>query len=268
MSKRTWMQCVLVLGVLAVAAPSRAIDPWEALPFPDDAGGTLNTLGHGGVQIHDLDQGGAGNDIDWVRVPTLSGHSYEARLSAASVQFDFGGCFECAQFERVNNGGAILTEDVPTVSGTSQSYDRSIRWMASTNALNEYVRIAGHGNVNEGASAVYTLRFWDTTYSIPRWNASGGQVTVIVVSNLVQLPVSGNIFFYNAAGTVVAAQPFTVPQNGTFVLSSGSIPALAGLSGHAQVAHTGGYGGLAGKAVALEPATGFTFDSAMMAIPH
>ena len=30
------------------------------------------------------------------------------------------------------------------------------------------------------------------------------------------------------------------------------------------MSHTCGYGGLAGKAVALEPATGFTFDTSLI----
>jgi hypothetical protein len=34
----------------------------------------------------------------------------------------------------------------------------------------------------------------------------------------------------------------------------------AGQSGHVIIGHDGGYGGLAVKAVAVEPATGFTFD--------
>ena len=58
----------------------------------------------------------------------------------------------------------------------------------------------------------------------------------------------------------------TIPQNGQSILSTASIPALAGQSGHAHVVHTAGYGGLSGKAVALEPSTGFTFDTAMIPI--
>jgi hypothetical protein len=35
-----------------------------------------------------------------------------------------------------------------------------------------------------------------------------------------------------------------------------------------QIAHVGGYGALSGKAVSLEPSTGFTFDTAMTPIAH
>ena len=41
-----------------------------------------------------------------------------------------------------------------------------------------------------------------------------------------------------------------------------------GLSGSATVMHDGPYGGLVGKAVALEPATGFSFDSPLASRPR
>jgi hypothetical protein len=158
---------------------------------------------------------------------------------------------------------------VATVNeGSIESYDRSVRWIASANVTNEFVRVTGHVDATETSSSVYTLRFWDTTYSIPRWNSSNGQVTVFVVSNLAQSTVTGNVYFYNPTASLVATQPFTIAQNATLVLSTAAIPALNGLSGHAQIAHNGGYGALTGKAVALEPATGFTFDTAMMPIGH
>jgi len=50
------------------------------------------------------------------------------------------------------------------------------------------------------------------------------------------------------------------------VLSGGeqdtaSVPAVQGQGASVTVAHDAPYGGLAGKTVALEPATGFGFDS-------
>jgi hypothetical protein len=43
---------------------------------------------------------------------------------------------------------------------------------------------------------------------------------------------------------------------------------LPGQSGTITVAHDGRYGDLAGKGVALEPSTGFSFDSPMVPRPH
>lgn len=44
--------------------------------------------------------------------------------------------------------------------------------------------------------------------------------------------------------------------------------ALAGKSGSAAVAHMGGMAALVGKAVALEPATGSTFDTPLVTVAH
>lgn len=263
--------CVFaVAAAIAAAAPVRALDPWEG-GDGDDSFISHNALSHGGSQTHDLDQGGTTtNDEDWIAVPTLARHSYEARLSAGNAVFDWGLCAPCAKFHRVDVSGNVLTGDVSTVNegGNPEAYDRSIRWIATVNTNSEFLRVRGHTTQQESDASTYTVRFWDTTYAIPRWNAAGGQTTVIVISNLVQASVSGNVHFYNPSGGLVATQPFTLAQNATFVLNTGSIPALAGLSGHAQVTHTGGYGALTGKAVALEPSTGFTFDTSMTPIPQ
>jgi len=39
------------------------------------------------------------------------------------------------------------------------------------------------------------------------------------------------------------------------------VPGVSGNSGTVTVSHNGRYGDLAGKVVALEPSTGFSFDS-------
>ena len=72
-------------------------------------------------------------------------------------------------------------------------------------------------------------------------------------------------FFPAAGGAPIHLQAFTLPPRGLLVLNTSTLPALAGGSGSALVAHDGGYGALAGKAVALEPGTGFTFDTPIVA---
>ena len=44
--------------------------------------------------------------------------------------------------------------------------------------------------------------------------------------------------------------------------------ALGGTSGSLVIRHNGPYLGLAGKGVAIEPATGFTFDTAVTPAPR
>jgi hypothetical protein len=268
MSTRIWVGAALAAGLFLAASPARATDPWDSGHFGDDTAGTLNTLGSGAVQVHDLDQaGGPTNDVDWMRVPTLARHSYEARIHGANQEYDWGACAACAQFERVNSAGTVLTEDVSTVNeGAVESYVRSVRWIASANQTNEFIRVTGDTDVTETSNDLYTLSFWDTTYSIPRWNSSGSQSTVLMITNLTQGAVTVTVHFYSSTGTLLASTTFSLLQNQESILNTASIAALAGQSGHAHVVHNAGYGGLSGKAVALEPSTGFTFDTAMIPI--
>jgi hypothetical protein len=271
MTKSFALGAALALATLAVSVPAHAVDPWEGGIDGDDNNFSINTLSPGLAQQHDLDQAGGANDVDWAVVPTLQYHSYEARLSGTNVNFDWGICPTCAQFERVNEAGTILTEDVATVNNGSgavpESYDRSVRWLAPASTFQEYVRVTGASGT-EGPTHVYTLRYWDSTYTVPRWNSAGGQTTVFVITNTVQGTVTGNIHFFSGTGVLLHSQPLTLNPNVPYVLNTATVGALVGQSGYALVAHNGGYGGLTGKAVALEPSTGFTFDTAMTVVPQ
>jgi hypothetical protein len=273
MTKSFALGAALALTTLAASVSVHATDRWEGGVAGDDANDTRNTLSPGLTQEHDLDQaGGPAEDVDWAAVPTLQYHSYEARISGANVNFDWGLCPPCAQFERVNSAGAVLTEDVATVNngsgGPAEAYDRSVRWMASGSTFQEFVRVTGATLYTENATFGYTLRYWDSTYTVPRWNASGTQTTVFIITSLVQGTVTGNVHFFSGAGTLLHSQAITLNPNVPLVLSTAALAPLAGQSGYALVSHTAGYGGLTGKAVALEPSTGFTFDTAMAAIPQ
>ena len=48
-----------------------------------------------------------------------------------------------------------------------------------------------------------------------------------------------------------------------FVVNTSGVPGLAGQGGTVTLSHDGPYGTLMGKAVAVEPATGFTFDTSL-----
>jgi hypothetical protein len=94
------------------------------------------------------------------------------------------------------------------------------------------------------------------------------QTTVFLIQNASQAAVTGSIFFYSATGTLLHTEPLSVPRSGLQVVLTAGITQLAGLSGHATIAHTGGWGALAAKAVAVEPATGFTFDTLAVPLPR
>lgn len=265
----------LALAALFAAMPARAADPWEGGYHSDDDASSSNTLGLGSVQHHDLEEQPVGNDDeDWVVVPTLARHSYEVRLNGADLPLAWeDDCPDCAQFERVDSAGTVLTGDTATVivgSGPSavHSYDRSIRWIATADSVSDFVRVKGSPVVTEDAGFVYTLRYYDTTYTVPRWNASGTQTTVFVVASVVQAPVTAKVSFFDGTGAVLHQLDLSLAPNAPVVLNTSSFPALAGRSGYALVAHTGGYGALSGKAVALEPSTGFTFDTPLQPVPQ
>jgi hypothetical protein len=273
---KTRFAAALAAAALSSAGTlARATDPWEGGIRPDDTVLTRNTLSPGLVQHHDLQQNPVStNDVDWMRVPTLSGHSYEARVSGTSVGFDWGDCASCAQFERVSATGAILTEDTGVVTDGAgpgsvwHANDRSVRWIAETDNTADLVRVRGDESFVETTHSVYTIRYWDTTYTVPRWNTSNGQATVLVITSTVPKPQQARVQFHGSSGSLLATQNLVLQENVPYVLNLGTIPALAEQSGFAIVAHTSGYGGLTGKAVSLEPATGFTFDTPIQSIPQ
>jgi hypothetical protein len=168
----------------------------------------------------------------------------------------------------VTPSSTVLQEDDAVVTvAPFGSYDRTIRWVATASQIHgEHIRVISEGAPGS-ANSVYTIRFWDTTYGVPRWNAVNGQTTVFLVQNLTNKAVTGSIRLFSAAGTLLHEEPLALGENQLRVFNVSGVPALVGQSGHAYVAHTAGYGGLAGKAVALEPSTGFTFDTPMQAIP-
>ncbi len=51
------------------------------------------------------------------------------------------------------------------------------------------------------------------------------------------------------------------------MLNTGSLGFAAGIGGSVTVSNDGRYGDLSGKAVAVEPATGFSFDTPMVPKP-
>src|SRR5262245_34385323 len=193
-------------GSLAIAA-----DPWEFPPVGggDDSVGTKNTLSHGLVQQHDLDEAGAGaRDVDWMLVPTAARHSYEARVSGASLEFKAASeCSACPHVQLVAPGGSVNRARL-SVAGFP-SNDRTITG-AYTSPAQFYIRVLGPQSGPPGdANAVYTIRYWDTTYSIPRWNSVGSQQTVFLLSNITNRPVQVRIDLYDASGALLAEAPLS-----------------------------------------------------------
>ena len=66
----------------------------------------------------------------------------------------------------------------------------------------------------------------------------------------------------------VALVELNLPARGLQTLNTSTVPELAGRSGSITLTSDAPYGTLAGKAVALEPATGFSFDDVMRPRPR
>jgi hypothetical protein len=163
--------------------------------------------------------------------------------------------------QRVGSDGVtVLQSSVPAGAGSS----RSLRWENAGPAPvgGEYVRVRSAGCTSTcGVEDVYRLRAWETTLRVSRFNNSGSQVTVLVAQNQTASPAAGHVYFWSPAGTLLGTQALTLGARQTLALNTSAVSGVAGQSGSITLSHDGPFGALAGKAVAVEPATGFTFDS-------
>jgi hypothetical protein len=146
----------------------------------------------------------------------------------------------------------------------------SLRWANESpgRVSGEHLRLRGGCAGSCTANDAYRVAAWDTTLRLPRFNNSATQITLVVLQNAGSDPVSGVVSYWGASGLRLASQPFSVPAHSSVGLNTSAVPALQGESGSATVAHDGRYGALVGKAVAVEPATGFTFDTVFEARPR
>jgi hypothetical protein len=119
---------------------------------------------------------------------------------------------------------------------------------------------------NCDAYCQYDIQMRDTTYLVPRWNNAATQTTVLIIFNGSAETITGSIYFYSGAGTLLHTQALNVAANAVQVVQTSAIPALAGQSG-AAIAHTSATARWP-PAVAMEPATGFTFDTVIAPIPY
>jgi hypothetical protein len=153
------------------------------------------------------------------------------------------------------------TTVVQTATSIGSGVSKSMRWETGATDFNGFVRVESAGCTTTcTAEDVYRVRAYDTTYAIARFNNSATQVTIMVIQNTSTDTVTGTAWLWSAAGPAAATQPFTLTPNATFVINTSS---LASGAGTITVSHDGRYGSLSGKAVAVEAATGFTFDTAM-----
>jgi hypothetical protein len=220
-------------------------------------------LTHGGLVVADLAATGPTANQDYYRVPQGPYTSWDVTADAVSGDVAPGLVLE------------RLAEDNVTVSQTGTDVGigsaKALRWQRrlATADTRPFIRVRSTGCTTAcGPDDIYRLRSYETTATIPRFNNSATQATIVVLQNTTEVPVSANLDFWNPAGTFLATAPLTLAPHGLGVVSGPSIPALVGQSGSITITSDGAYGALAGKAVALEPATGFSFDSPLAYKPR
>jgi hypothetical protein len=218
-------------------------------------------LSHGFELLEDLDSAttgaeGGNIDTDVYRISQKPFSSYEAVVDSTSG--DIGPTLAVDRIDFATS--AVIQSSVPVGVG----FTRSLRWQNATAAEvnTEAVRVmSGQCTTNCGPDDVYFIRGYETTYSVPRFNNFGTQITVLLLQNPTNYTIAGNIYFWDTAGNQVGSQAFTLAAKQLQVLNTSTVPGANGIGGAVTIAHNGRYGDLSAKTVALEPATGFSFDS-------
>jgi hypothetical protein len=253
--------CALVLTAILAAVPLGA-DVWDVATEDDDNLGTDNGLTHGSEQVHDLAADAGVADQDWYALDNAARSSYEVLVDGTTGDLNLAG----GDVARIAGDGVTLLQN----SAGLQGYSVVLRWQNSTDtASSNFIRVMGAScDTTCNTLDQYRIRMYETTYSIPRFNNSATQTTVLLVTNVMSFSCSATYHFYDAAGTFLGSASNAFSSRELHVLNTAVLGFAAGASGSVIVSHTCGYGGLAGKAVALEPATGFTFDTAMVSRPR
>jgi uncharacterized repeat protein (TIGR01451 family) len=266
-SQTVTVQALVHPGTLGTILGSGSVAGNEPDPVSSNDSATQTTqvilrdgeLVHGSRVWADLGSVAGLADQDDYRIAQKPYASYEVVLDGISGDLGAQG----PDLERVaSDGAAVIQTSVAATGGSS----RSLRWenVSASAVSGEYVRVQSAGcTVACSVEDVYRLRAFETTLRVTRFNNSASQVTVLLVQNPTALSIAGHVYFWSSAGTLLATHPFVLPARQELVLNTSSVPDVAGQGGSITISHDGPFGVLAGKAVAVEPATGFTFDSAL-----
>jgi len=252
-----------LLPTRAIAFPPAGVDdPNPASNSPADTDNlTLDVpqLVHGFDETRALT---ATQDFFWITQQPFT--SYEVVVDATSG--DIGDANGPSLERMANDSTLTLQPSVPVGTGSS----RSLRWRGPvTGAIvtDELVRVRSTTCTGDcGPDDVYRIRAYETTYTIPRFNNSGTQVTVLFLQNPTTETVTGTMVFWTATGAPVSTYGFNLAARQTLVLNTTTATSASG--GSITIANDAPYAALAGKAVSLEPATGFAFDTPLLPRPR
>jgi hypothetical protein len=244
-----------VLGAV-LAAVALSADVWDVQSDNDNTAlGTDNELMHGSLQVHDLAAlAGPLADDDWYRIGQQPYSSYEVRLDQVSGDLAPG-----LTVSRVTFDGTTVLQS--SAGESSLGLSRALRFVNPTaGVVPELIRVGTPAcGTTCGADDTYRITAAETTIRIARFNNAGTQVTVLLTQNATWSPISVTTYFWSSAGMLLATRPLALASHHLDVFNTATL--TSGQSGHITIAHDGPHGGLNVKSVALEPATGFSFDT-------
>ncbi len=245
---------IAIATVLGGRVESTWADAWDRSVPGDGSVATRSELVHGSDELHDLQSKGSKPDEDWYRISQQAYASYEVLVEATA------GEIAPPVLERIAADGTTVLQT--SVGIGAVGFTRSLRWENGAAGVDDqYIRVRSGACVKCKKDALYRIRVFETTYRLARFNNTGTQVTVLIVQNASDATIDGTVHYWLATGTLQATDVFSVgPRALVVVATQSTVPAL---SGSITLTHDGRYGDLAGKAVALEPATGFSFDTAL-----
>jgi hypothetical protein len=254
--------CASVFGSSAV----HAHDVWD-LTGNDDSSATRSEIAPGALQVHDMEGAGGVADQDWFRISQKPYSSYEVMVDGLT-----GGLSPVPVTVPGTELGVHLVRQVgspvPSNALGASGSARVLYFRNETGTLidDEFVRVSNPLCAGAClATEQYRIRLFDTTYGISRFNNSTTQVTVLVLQNTSDRVVYFNAHFFDANGTIQGTYSQNIPPFGATVVNTSTLAGLSNRSGSIIINNDGRYGVLTGKAVALEPSTGFTFDTLMVA---
>lgn len=245
--------CVFLGALLLTIAGAAVADDWDG--DDDKPERRMPDLMHGSNEVHDLAAlPGPAADVDLAQMPQDPYSSWEVIVDGVTARATG------LKLQRLNLDGTVILQNAgtPTIAG---GYSRTLAWAnGSPSPAVDLIRVHG-ADCAAGCTtnARYRIRAYETTVSVSRFNNSGTQVSILLIQNHRATAHAGTAYFWNAAGALVGSSPFTLTPKALQVLNTSTI--VAGQSGSITIVHDAGYGGLAVKSVALEPATGFSFDT-------
>jgi hypothetical protein len=265
MTGQTMTFAALTLAAVLAHGGTVRADDWDVASVTDGGITTRNELFHGSEQVHDLNATGSlVGDQDWYRVLSSAWSSYQVVIDGMTGDLRLDG----TDLQLLDEFGAdVLSTSTLTEFGGNLSLVWIYPNAPPAAPLAQFVRIRGAAcGTTCTTEDRYRVRFYDTTYTIPRFNNSGTQSTVLMVQNVTERTCKVQYLFQRPGGSPIDFRSIDVAPHGLDVFAT---PAHApNQSGSVRIAHTCGYGGLSGKAVSVEPATGFTFDTQMVHRPH